>query len=384
MREGCLGNCLVCGKCGRFSILETFGGGAAGLEPRAGCGVAVDIGTTSVVIALVCLETGKTLGRHSFLNPQREYGPDVISRIAAANGGALPALRDSVRAAVGQGIRTLMDSQHISQIEDTVIACNTVMAHLLLGLPCESLGVYPFKPSYGLKEAYDLGELFADLRGAARIVPWLSGFVGGDVTAGLLHVLPRGDKRFMLMDLGTNGELALYDGGRLTVTSTAAGPAFEGSGRPGGASKVLDDLAALVRSGQVDETGLLRGAAAFTQKKIRDLQLAKSAVRTGFEILKPPEGLCAVYLAGGIGQAMNPDSAAEVGLLPQAAIPIVRAAGNASLGGAVRLLLSPEKAYSDLEGLLKNCTEINLAEHPRFQDLFMEYMFFDGRQNVRL
>ncbi len=376
MTEGCTGNCLICGKCGRFSVLETFDGGTEGLEPRPGCGLAIDVGTTSVVLALLDLETGKTLARHSFMNPQRAYGPDVILRIHAASNGALPALQKSVTAVIEAGIRALFDSQGVRGVEDTVISCNTVMAHLLLGIPCETLGAYPFKPAYRLKDVNHSNDLFVDLCSSARIVPWLSAFVGGDITAGLLYVLPRGAKRFLLMDLGTNGELALYDHGKLTVTATAAGPAFEGSGRTGGASKVLDDLAELIRRGRVDETGRLQEDSVFSQKEIRDLQLAKSAVRSGFEILTRSEELDAVYLAGGIGQAMNPESAAAIGLLPSGAIPLVRAVGNSSLGGAARLLLSPKKASEEMRGLLDNYTEINLAEHPRFQELFMKYMSF--------
>ncbi len=372
MINGCLGNCLTCGKCGRFTILDSFDAGTADIEPRAGYGLAVDLGTTSVVLALIDLETGRTLARHSFMNPQRAYGPDVISRIHAANGGALPTLQASVAEALQDGIRHLLDSQSVRHLEDTVIACNTVMAHLLLGISCESLGVYPFKPAYRLRDAYNLHES----GGSVRIVPWLSTFVGGDITAGLLYALPRGARRFLLMDLGTNGELALYDHGKLTVTSTAAGSAFEGSGRAGGTSKILDDLAALIRRGLVDEAGLLKDESVFSQKEIRDLQLAKSAIRTGVEILGAND-LDAVYLAGGIGQAIDPESAAVTGLLPSGLVPLVHALGNTSLGGAARLLLSPQKAWEELRALPENCTEINLAAHPRFQELFMKYMSFE-------
>jgi uncharacterized 2Fe-2S/4Fe-4S cluster protein (DUF4445 family) len=211
------------------------------------------------------------------------------------------------------------------------------------------------------------------------VLPWLAAFDGGDVAAGLLSVLPEGLERFLLLDLGTNGELALYDRGRLTVTAAAAGPAFEGSSRGGGASAVLDDLAKLRREGALDKSGLLAANAPdwFTQKEIRDLQLAKSAVRAGLEILLDTAGLRyeeldAVYLAGGIGQAMNPESARAVGLLPPGGQ--VRAVGNASLGGAVRLLLAPRSANEDLQRIRSSCTELNLAAHPRFQMFFVEHL----------
>jgi len=202
--------------------------------------------------------------------------------------------------------------------------------------------------------------------------------VGGDVMAGLLHVLREGKRRFLLIDLGTNGEMALADGYKLIVTSTAAGPAFE-SGR-GGASGVIHTLAELVRGGIVDETGLLEGNAALTQKQIRDLQLAKSAVRSGLEILLAAAGLAygdldAVYLAGGIGQTMDVRDAVDIGLLPDALREKARAVGNASLGGAALLLRAPQAAAADM-ARLQTAEEINLAEHPMFNDCFMEYMGF--------
>jgi uncharacterized 2Fe-2S/4Fe-4S cluster protein (DUF4445 family) len=212
-------------------------------------------------------------------------------------------------------------------------------------------------------------------------MPWLSAFVGGDITAGLLHVLQYGKERFLLIDLGTNGEMVLYNSGILTVTSAAAGPAFEGG--HGNASGVIHELARLVRTGAVDETGLLNGESVFTQKDVRDLQLAKSAVRSGLDILLGGaagltyDGLDAVYLAGGIGQAMDVNDAADIGLIPRELCGKTIAVGNSSLGGAARLLLSPSQTADVLRDLLKGCNEVNLAAHPRFGELFIQNMSFD-------
>jgi len=387
MRDGCIGDCLACGKCGDFLILDGFNANDQGFEPREGRGIAIDIGTTSVVLALIDLLSGAVMARHSFLNPQRAYGPDVISRISAANNGGLEAMRRVITEEITAGINALTAARGGGKARDIVIAGNTVMTHLLLGLTCESLGVSPFRPAHALEERYDLAGVLG-MPGAAdcpvRILPWLAAFVGGDITAGLLYVLPEGQERFMLVDLGTNGEMALYDRGRLIVTSTAAGPAFEGGASRGGASGVMDELARLVREGFVDETGLLAcgSPGSFTQKEIRDLQLAKSAVRSGLEILLETAGLDyealgAVYLAGGIGQAMDVDSAVTIGLLPRELRAKTRAAGNASLGGAARMLMAPKGAEADMEKLRAAEEEINLAAHPRFNELFMEHMYFE-------
>ncbi|MDR0294138.1 MAG: ASKHA domain-containing protein [Oscillospiraceae bacterium] len=374
MREGCIGNCLLCGKCKDFTILDRFSTAGISVEPRGGYGAAIDIGTTTVVMALLDLSAGAVVARHSFMNPQRAYGPDVISRIGAANSGASEELRRLIGQSVASGVETLLKACGVGQIREIVIAGNTTMIYLLLGLPCESLGVFPFKPAYELEDRYWL--FGCD----TRIIPWFAAFVGGDITAGLLYV-PK-ESRFLLIDLGTNGEMALYDRGRLTVTSTAAGPAFEGSSRGGGASGAIDGLARLVRQGAVSETGLLEGNCEFTQKEIRDLQLAKSAVRSGLEILLESAGLIygeldAVYLAGGIGQTLDPDSAVTIGLLPRELKDKARPVGNASLGGAVALLLAPVRAAEEMRSLLTGFTEINLAEHARFTHLFMENMLFE-------
>ena len=383
MREGCIGNCLACGKCGSFAILDGFSAGSRHFKPRSGYGIAVDIGTSSVVLALADLQTSDIIARHSFMNPQRAFGADVISRISAANDGQLEALRHAITQSIAAGVQALLASREIDPklVRDMAVAGNTTMIYLLLGFPCASLGVSPFKPAFVAAESYGYSDLFDSppIQCPVRIIPWLSAFVGGDITAGLLHVRQDNCNRFLLIDLGTNGEMALYDNGKLTITSTAAGPAFEGGGHSGGASAVISDLPALIRDGFVDETGYLAEEAppAFTQKEIRELQLAKSAVRTGLEILLEPigyEALDAVYLAGGIGQAMHVDSAVEIGLLPAALKDKVRAVGNASLGGAVYVLATQENAktlYGDL-------TEINLASHPRFNDYFMDYMSFEG------
>lgn len=381
--NACIGNCLQCGKCGIFSILESFSSQTCRLEPQDGYGVAVDIGTTSVVLALLDLSTGKSISRHSFINPQKIYGSDVISRINAANNGELEALRKVIADSITLGVKTLLKSCGTKQVKEMAIAGNTVMTYLLLGLPCESLGTFPFKPAYDLDEKYNYSDVFksSDLCFPVRIVPWFSAFVGGDVLAGLLYTLPLGKSRFMLIDLGTNGEMALYDNGSLTVTSAAAGSAFECCSHGRGASVVIDHLALLVRKGFVDETGLLSDNAPqiFTQKEIRELQLAKSAVRSGLEILLKSSGGAepyAVYLAGGIGQKLNPESAAAVGLIPPQLKCNVQAVGNASLGGAARLLLDPSRSASEMHTLLEAASEINLATHPDFNELFMQNMYF--------
>jgi uncharacterized 2Fe-2S/4Fe-4S cluster protein (DUF4445 family) len=329
-------------------------------------------------MALIDLSTGKVKGRHSFRNPQLAVGPDVISRINAANNGSLEELNFLITESITCGVEFLLQSCGIHKIEESVIAGNTTMTYLLLALPCESLGVFPFKPIYSFENCNVASNRLFNF--PADIMPWFSAFVGGDITAGLLYVLPEEKQRFMLIDLGTNGEMALYDNGKLHVTSTAAGQVFENGHK--GASAVIKDLACLVRTAMIDETGLLKQETVLTQKQVRDLQLAKSAVRSGLEILLENskldyDSLDVVYLAGGIGQAMDAEDAADIGLIPGELSGKIHAVGNASLGGAVRRLLCPSRTTDDIQNLLSVFEEINLAAHPNFNDLFMENMSFE-------
>ena len=408
MSVKCAGNCIICGKCGNFKILDSFKLRIS-REERSGFGIAVDIGTTTVVTALVDLSSGKIEARHSFLNPQRKYGPDVITRIHAANEGHLTEMRTMITEEISRGIDTLTKGFLKRKIEEIVITGNTTMIYLLLGFPCESLGTVPFKPEYPLAPRYIYSDVFPRQMQEKQqkyfksisfnpetpviFIPLFAAFVGSDITAGLLYVMTQQKNRFMLIDLGTNGEMALYNEGKLIVTSTAAGPAFEGSvcaasETVAGASAVIENLANLLRSDKIDETGLLAETADengdvcfFSQKQIRDLQLAKSAVRSGIEILLDASGLDynnidALYLAGGIGQAMNVNDAAEIGLIPSGLSGKTISAGNSSLGGAVRLLLSPCGAAEDTRKLLSGFREINLAAYPGFNDMFTDNMFF--------
>ena len=384
MSKSCIGNCIICGKCAKSPILESFVL-TGQTEPREGHGIAVDIGTTTVVMVLLHLSSGSIVARHSFMNPQRKFGADVISRIDAANKGHLDEMCCMIIKDIEKGIDKFIRSQNLRQesIVGMVVAGNTAMTHILLGFTCESLGVSPFKPVHKLMEKYTYSCIYKtpEIKCDLHILPWLGGFVGGDITAGLLQVLPMGANRFILIDLGTNGEMALFDNGRLFVAGTAAGPAFESGQADDGASGTINRLAQLVRQGDIDETGLLESDSIFTQEQIRNIQLAKSAIRSGLEILLEISGLSyddidAVYLAGGIGQAIHVDDAAAIGLIPHELAVKTEAVGNASLGGAALMLLAPLWARDEVVKLLSDVSEVNLATHPRFNEYFMDFMSF--------
>jgi uncharacterized 2Fe-2S/4Fe-4S cluster protein (DUF4445 family) len=404
-----------------------------------GYGMAIDIGTTTLAFALFDLADGTKRGAYSMVNGQRAFGADVITRILKAAQGAGDALHTYIVSDIRRGVAHILSLTGVppDAVVRAVIAGNTTMLHLLHGMPCESLGVYPFTPviigsqSKGFAEMFGTGAPLLP-RCEVLTLPGISTFVGADITAGMLCLGGTGgDEAHLLIDLGTNGEMALFCRGRVWVASTAAGPAFEagnisqGMGSVEGAitsvqfapkldsfscttignvppsgicgTGVVDITAALATHGLMDETGLLdtrfeknipiAPGIAFTQRDIREMQLAKAAVRAGIEIVLAEAGfapgdISRVSLAGGFGHRIRPESAEALGLFPPGLAKKARAVGNTSLGGAAMVLLS-KKAEKEIEGIAAQATEVSLSGHPKFNELFMEHMLFPRRcQNV--
>lgn len=398
-------------------------------------GFAIDIGTTTLAIQLISLKTGKCLDTYTGLNSQRAYGADVIARIQVMMNGKGEELKERICQELWNGMEHLCGKYAFSweMIEKVVIAGNTTMIHLLMGYPCDGLGSMPFKP-------YEIGaievegrELFPNMGGQVIIwiYPGFSTFVGADIVSGIcaLH-MGKGEEIDMLIDLGTNGEMALGNGERLLVTSTAAGPAFEGGNITWGTGSVpgavcnvhLEDgklevktiqnkppvgicgtgvielVSELVKNEEVDETGRLEDEwfdngypvavnlqgeqIALLQKDIREIQLAKAAVRAGIETLLEKYGISAgdvhqVYVAGGFGYQLDYEKAMEIGMFPREFAGKVQAVGNSSLRGAVELLIHPE-LMKEAKEATELAEEIGLSADPVFQEAYMDAMFFEA------
>jgi len=244
--------------------------------------------------------------------------------------------------------------------------------------------------------------------------------VGADITCGILAtgLCAPGAAR-LLVDVGTNGEMALHTGGRLLCCATAAGPAFEGANismgmpaTPGAVYKVertesglvcrtvggarpigicgtglISALGVMLRTGAMDETGRLASETfaladqiVITQQDVRNLQLAKAAIAAGIEALLGEAGLSldevgALYLAGGFGSYIDPAEAAAIGLIPRELAAKAVTAGNAALTGAVRMLFDDGQRMEG-ESLAAGALEIPLATNPRFMDAYIEHMGF--------
>lgn len=372
--------------------------------------IAVDLGTTTIAMQLLEIGTGRILDTYCAMNPQRRYGSDVISRIRASVEGKRKELQQMVLFVLKKGFMKFR--RRCRSIQGMCIAGNTTMVHLLMGYDVLSLGRHPFTPvEIGLQVYED-----SDWEFKVWIAPGINAFVGGDIVAGLyaLGLLSdsssiehndrcgeldkgladiAGKSARLLIDLGTNGEMAITDGRRMIVTATAAGPAFEGGAGAGiVGSDMIAKVAELLQTGVLDETGLLKEpwfsegisvgepAVRLYNKDIRALQMAKAAVRAGVEILwkrmgQPP--IDQVYLAGGFGYYLDVEAAFRIGLLPVSMRGKVTAAGNTSLAGAYRIgcdLLDGTTDKGQLEKRLSFIESINLAEQEEFNALYVRYI----------
>lgn len=394
--------------------------------------IAIDIGTTTIVFQLVDKSSGEICHTTATINRQRRYGADVISRIMASVGGKGEELKESIREDLKNGILSLCSEYGIAaeQIVRIAVSANTTMVHLLMGYDCTTLGQYPFTPVNIDFIKTDVKELTGlDIKAEATVLAGISTYVGGDIVSGLYACgFDKTDDICLLIDLGTNGEMAIGNRQRILTTSTAAGPAFEGgniscgTGSVDGAvcsvklnkgaavvktirykapvgicgTGVVELVAEMLREEIVDETGLLDEdyfddgfpvaekadgeKIVFTQKDIRELQLAKAAIRAGAETLisrygVKKEQISKVYIAGGFGYRLDIEKAAEIGMLPPELTDRTEAVGNTSLSGCVKFL-KDNQAEDTIRGLLDASEEISLSMDKDFNDLYMESMMF--------
>jgi uncharacterized 2Fe-2S/4Fe-4S cluster protein (DUF4445 family) len=218
---------------------------------REGFGLAVDVGTTTVVTALIDLADGRILSRESFYNQQILKADDVVSRISLCHvSGQLEALQKLV---IGHTLNPLIHKlcrgtrTDPKRIRHVSVSGNTVMMHLFFGVSPVSIGTIPFEPVSRTFEA-TAGELSIDVPRDAVVeaVPAISGYVGGDITSDLrVSGLEAAEGLSILIDIGTNGEIVANQNGAMTACATAAGPAFEGAGLLHGtraASRAIDSL----------------------------------------------------------------------------------------------------------------------------------------------
>lgn len=374
---------------------------------------AVDLGTTTIAAALVDARTGGVIDMRTGVNHQRAFGADVISRIRACVEGKGGLLRKTVQSDIDALIRSLGADPPSVPI---FISGNTTMQHLLQGLDCRGLGVAPFTPV----------DISLHTEANITYLPGVCTYVGADIVCGICSCgMDQSDELNILIDLGTNGEMAIGNRERLLAASTAAGPAFEGgniscgtAGIPGAiysvkiagirpeistiggrepvgicGTGVLETVYELLANGFMDETGrldpdfegryVLHGDIAFTQKDIREVQMAKAAICAGLETLIDAYGVSQdeishVYLAGGFGQKIDCAKAVGIGLLPEKLLERIVPVGNSSLAGAVEAAVHPQ-FRERLAQTASRASEVSLSGSVVFADRYIDAMFLPGR-----
>ena len=394
---------------------------AFAFTPRAGLGIAIDLGTTTLAAQLVDLQTGHILAVSTALNSQARHGADLMTRVGYALQGGAEELGRLIRDQLGKLLQQLQAQSPSHQpVTHVVIVGNTVMHHLFCGLSVAPLAGHPFKPSSLARVHFQPAQLCWPLPPSAHIefLPSLAAFVGSDVLAGIVATgLHESRELVALLDLGTNGEVVVGNRERILCASTAAGPAFEGARIAMGMRAATGAICAVeIQSGVLNcrvigggearglcGSGLVDAVAAGLELKciefggrmtvspsmplagnitlnptdVRELQLAKGAISAGLQILTSHlgatlDGLKTLHLAGAFGNYISRASARRIGLLH---LPMNRIspAGNTALHGARRALFEEPAAW---DALARRVEHITLNEDPAFHDLYVAEMLF--------
>lgn len=407
------------------------------------CFAAFDLGTTTIVCYLIDAKTGVQLAVRGMQNPQAAYGADVIARANYALTSEEPfAMQTCVVQALNELIaRVCVDcGRTASDVVLLSLVGNTVMHHLLLGYPLEQLVRAPYEPHRSERQiipAASLG-IHAGVDAKLLLAPVVGGFVGADTVACLsATAFDTLNQPTLLLDIGTNGELALTDGTRLVCCSTAAGPAFEGATISCGMRAVsgavdhvwleddtfrystvdsapaiglcgsglielcalLSNLDVISESGKFNEQSPLgdriqameNGMKAFritdgasplllTQKDIRELQLGKAAMRAGIEVLLHELNLGAnqihkTLLAGAFGAHISAQALCDIGLLPRELQHSVESIGNAAGEGA-KLYARNFELFEQSESLARETAYLELTLNKSFTDYYVDAMAF--------
>ncbi len=405
-------------------------------------GAAIDLGTTKIAILLVDMLSGKTIDKKGVMNPQISFGEDVMSRINFAMQSAenLQKIQSVVIEQINKTIGELADNNGLStsEILEIVLVGNTAMYHLFLGLPVKQLGFSPFVSLTDKPMEIKARDLGIGIAAGAYIYmpPPIAGFVGSDHLAMLVATnIAEMKGNYLGIDIGTNTEIVLKSDRGLESVSTASGPAFEGahirfgmraaSGaierviinpktcipriqtindkKPVGicGSGILDSVAELLKAEIINRRGRFnpesecisrdskgtaqymldpKGEISINQNDIVEIQLAKSAIRTGINILLENadisfEDIDKIIIAGAFGSYIDPKNVVNIGMFPNVSLKRIIQVGNAAAVGAKMMLISKEIRKS-AEVIAEKVKYLELTVFPTFADHFAKSTLF--------
>lgn len=372
----------------------------------------LDIGTTTLALALVSLDEKKVVKVLTADNPQRRFGADIITRIDHCRQYGVGPLHDTLTAAINRLI------ERMGVTADTLyVAANVTMLHTLFSTDCSSIGVAPYTPAFLKSRTEPADEVGISGVNTVISLPSVASFVGADIVAGLHLVGAPAEGRYdLLVDLGTNAEVVLFSADGGVATAAAAGPCFEGAnircgqsatagavcafrlqdgvpsyetvgGKPATGicgTGLIDLIAELLASGIIDESGYMESdyvlcdGVYLSCDDVRQYQLAKSAVYSAIVSLMKTENIGfdridRLYISGGFSAKVCVDSAVRTGLLPAELADRVAVLNNSSLQGTIRYACEG----GDLQRITDTVRYVDLAASPYFSDLFMANMMFE-------
>lgn len=386
--------------------------------PGEGFGVAVDLGTTTIVAQLIDLSSAKVLAVETLLNPQVKFGADLISRIQSCLDGHSGEMTRIIRSAIGTMIGLVL-KKHEVDLKKVVLVGNTAMQLIFSNDDVSPLAMYPFHTNnLGLKSfgTEELGWKF-QVEETIHFYPSIRSFVGSDILAGMMATEIHKKEDFTaLIDLGTNGEIVIGNKNQMVCASTAAGPAFEGANISMGMRAVTGAVSSfhlmngkieaivigntvakgICGSALIDAVAILRkldligmfgeitsgekeiylvGKVKLTQNDINEFQLAKAAIATGLSILARSlsiqvTDISELYIAGGFGNYINIEQVIETGMIELPEEKIHKMGNTALIGAKMFLFTNPES----VKEILMKIRHINLEGDPEFQDIFVDKM----------
>ena len=368
---------------------------------------ALDIGTTTLALAVVATDKKKILKVLTRNNPQRVFGADIMSRIEYCQKNGTEKLQKMLISE----INSMMKASGV-QGERLFVSGNTTMLHLFFGVDCTSIGIAPYTPVFLESKTVNAEDMGISDAKTVISLPSVSAFTGADIVAGLNYIkCPESEKYSLLVDLGTNAEIVLFSRQSALCTAAAAGPCFEGASISCGMSAsdgavysysadgiktvgdapvkgicgtgLIDIIAYLLKNGILDETGFMENdfeianGVVLTKADIRQYQLAKSAVYSAILTLirlkditfDDIEGL---YISGGFSAKINVENAVLTGLIPRELKDKCIAVNNSSLLGTVKYSYE----NNDLDAICNSSAYVDLSAEAVFSDLFIENMMF--------
>ncbi len=421
-RLACFSRCTgdITLEIGQFNHLILADESEFEFRPGEGFGIAVDLGTTTVVAQLVDLASAKVVAVETLLNPQVKFGADLISRIQACLDGNAPEMTRIIRSAIGTMIGLMLKKQAVG-IQKVILVGNTAMQLIFSNCDVTPLSAYPFHTDDLGEKTFDPEELGWHFKSVEKVqfFPSVGSFVGSDILAGIAATgIHRQENYTALIDLGTNGEIVIGNKDRIACASTAAGPAFEGANISMGMRAVTGAISSLnlvdgkmkagvignatpkgiCGSALIDAVSILRkleligmfgeinsgepqipitGNVKLTQKDINEFQLAKAAIAAGLTILCRHlsihlNDIEKIYIAGAFGNYVNLENIVSTGMIGLPKERMIKMGNTALIGAKMFLYADPENSND----ILLKTRHINLEGDPHFQDIYVEKMLF--------